>query len=128
MFDTLKEKLEAGVVIFQYKSESTGETRTAAGTLKQELIGRLTDNTGPMLVACVDELRQNVDWNEADGSFHPDVDLGVQLNDFLTAVTAKLKPKEAKAGRKPNEAVQTYYDIEKGGFRSFRKDNLIAIL
>ncbi|HIX87191.1 MAG TPA: DUF2693 domain-containing protein [Candidatus Parabacteroides intestinigallinarum] len=30
-------------------------------------------------------------------------------------------------GRKPNESLFTYFDTEKGGFRSFKKFNLIRI-
>lgn len=49
------------------------------------------------------------------------------IREAYGTLMANMLPQSKGTGRKQNDAVQTYYDTEKGEYRCFKKANLIAI-
>lgn len=43
-------------------------------------------------------------------------------------LSEKLMPETKGTGRKQNDTLQTYFDTERGEFRSFKKANLLSII
>lgn len=107
------ENLLAGITIFEF-TKSDGSIRKAIGTLKQDLIpidSKLHEEYKSLLKTVLEETE--------------DPDLGV-TDETFESIESLFKEKEKKE-RKPNETIQTYYDFESKGWRSFKKESLIAI-
>lgn len=49
------------------------------------------------------------------------------IREAYGTLMANMLPQSKGTGRKQNDAIQTYYDTEKGEYRCFKKANLIAI-
>ena len=49
------------------------------------------------------------------------------IREAYGTLMANMLPQSKGAGRKQNDAVQTYFDTEKGEYRCFKKANLIEI-
>lgn len=49
------------------------------------------------------------------------------IREAYGTLMANILPQSKGTGRKQNDAVQTYFDTEKGEYRCFKKANLIAI-
>lgn len=50
-----------------------------------------------------------------------------EIREAFGSLQDKLLPPTQSTGRKPNETLFTYFDTEKGEYRSFKKANLINI-
>ena len=50
-----------------------------------------------------------------------------EVREAFGSLQEKLLPETKESGRKPNETLFTYFDTEKGEYRSFKKANLINI-
>ena len=50
-----------------------------------------------------------------------------EIREAFGSLQDKLLPSTSGTGRKPNETLFTYFDTEKGEYRSFKKANLINI-
>ena len=50
-----------------------------------------------------------------------------EIREAFGSLQDKLLPSTSGTGRKPNETLFIYFDTEKGGYRSFKKANLINI-
>ena len=49
------------------------------------------------------------------------------IREAYGTLSATLTPETACSDRKRNDTVQTYYDTEKGGWRCFKKANLLRV-
>lgn len=125
----IQERLKTGIVCFIY-AKTSGEERKAFGTLKEELIPANKEQLLKFkqgLESTEESLGRVVETMQG-GSDIPIEEyrdaLGGVLEDIRTLLP---KPKE-KSKKEMSESLQMYYDFEAGGFRSFRKDQLIKIL
>lgn len=50
-----------------------------------------------------------------------------EIREAFGSLQEKLLPATKESGRKPNDTLFTYFDTEKGEYRSFKKANLINI-
>lgn len=50
-----------------------------------------------------------------------------EVREAFGSLQEKLLPDTKESGRKPNDTLFTYFDTEKGEYRSFKKANLLSI-
>lgn len=50
-----------------------------------------------------------------------------EVREAFGSLREKLLPETKENGRKPNDTLFTYFDTEKGEYRSFKKANLLSI-
>lgn len=50
-----------------------------------------------------------------------------EIREAFGSLQDKLLPETKESGRKPNDTLFTYFDTEKGEYRSFKRANLIKI-
>jgi len=125
LVETLVEKLRAGVVHFVFKKVN-GEIRHAIGTIKPELISSvLPENFAKLKQVANDELKVITALIESeDNNF--DMELLEGARNHLEEQLEKFEPKQG-SGRAKNPEIQSYFDFEKGSFRSFKINSLIAV-
>lgn len=113
----LYELLLAGIVTFQFE-KADGTIRKAIGTLNQDFIPK--DHSK--------EVKLLTDLYNAR-ELYDDVDPVNQVPWKLAweSIDKHFEPKEPKKPRKPNLEIQTYYDFESKGWRSCKKQNIVAI-
>lgn len=120
--DELKETLKNNVVIFEY-TKTDGTTRTAKGTLREDLLPKREPDEFELEKNAVDTL-----ISEKYGSMEE------YMNENKIELVGESKDGAAYLFRhkkktvKKNENVVNYYDLEKNQFRSFKKENFIKIV
>lgn len=125
MEDKLEElvsALKGGTVVFEYVKKD-GSVRTATGTLDETLMPEREPDEFELDMRAVDTLV---------GIKYKDMDEYAELNkiEFLgeseDGLKYRFRHKHRTVGKNP--ALLTYYDLEKGEFRSFDKANFKQIV
>ena len=100
--DTMTEKLKSGVVCFSFE-RADGEIREALGTLSPKLL--------PKRDEAARELAYEIAKIEfMDGESAP--------TEMLNSFRASIASLEERTERKKKEGVVSYFDLQKGAFRS----------
>ena len=123
MLETLKSRLLQGIVMFSFV-KADGEKRVAYGTLNQNLIPKYDE-------VKVTELIENseIALNSIKVALDNQDEFEVQTSNFTEVaelLDGSLKPFRPKepSNRAKNDALVTYYDLEKRQFRSFKAESL----
>lgn len=127
----LSEKLKTGIAHFAY-AKAEGEHRVAFGTLNPDLMPIINGETFSKLTTAIglaSRIISNIIENlglekplDKEG-----IEMVMEEIESLYPQTKNNSEEAKKPARKVNESLQTYYDFEAKGFRSFKKDNLVKI-
>ena len=142
----LKSKLHEGEVEFTYRKKD-GSERKARGTLCEKLMPKAvpvrkfrctnikwvkcgTENAEDVTLSPAAQMTVNIPTDDLEGLFADEVmdvicDKLNEATDFLVA-SFDYKELDTKPAKKLPEGTIFYYDLDKGGFRSFNEDQLIG--
>lgn len=114
---TLKEKLDAGVVAFKYIKKSDGSERYAIGTTNSEIIDKL-QGVGKRRELQAMQIMKHVVLS---------VDYPAAADKAIMELGGLPEPSNKKA-KAHNDSVQTYFDLQVMGFRTFSVDSELSFI